>query len=144
MRIFAVVLAAWSIAVSAGAQQPPTIPDASAAPDASAIDPAEAARRAQSEASIADALVDPDSAKFRWRDRTSVGLTKYRAGIFGKTFTGNLIMECGRVNAKNRMGGYVGYRWFAVVFKDGAIVASDLDSDDEITPSADACKSVGL
>ena len=134
------ILAAWSLSGAALAQGVPPI----GPPAVAVADPTEVARRAQVEASITDALIDPDSAKFKWLDRTSVALTKYRAGIFGKTITGNLLMECGRVNSKNRMGGYVGFRWFAVVFKDGVIVSSDLDSDDDVTPSSDVCKSLGL
>ena len=52
---------------------------------------------------VMDVLKDPDSAKFR-------GVKFFRRSGAG----------CGEVNAKNSMGGYVGYTWF-VAFKDGEV-----------------------
>ncbi len=57
-------------------------------------------------------LSDPDSAQFQ--DLTYVGNWTVEGGSL-----------CGRVNAKNKMGGYVGYQWFlgdAV----GALIEDDL------------------
>ena len=48
---------------------------------------------------VAAHLTDPDSARFR---NTRV----YEHGLFGG------IVVCGEFNAKNRLGGYVGYRRF--------------------------------
>jgi len=57
---------------------------------------------ATSKAILADQLKDPDSAKYR---RVAV--------IRGSV--------CGEINAKNSMGGYVGYRRFMVVDESSAI-----------------------
>lgn len=48
---------------------------------------------------VLSVLTDPDSAKIR-------GMFIYAA------YDGHYV--CGQVNARNRMGGYVGYRWFYV------------------------------
>lgn len=57
---------------------------------------------ATSKAIVADQLKDPDSAKFR------------KVAIVRKSV-------CGEINAKNSMGGYVGYRRFMVVDTTSAI-----------------------
>jgi hypothetical protein len=58
-------------------------------------------------------LTDPDSAKFRnesikWKNLRPVAL-------------------CGEVNTKNRMGGYVGYKKFAVTGEGGKLLAANFD-----------------
>lgn len=62
------------------------------------------------ESQLSDHLVDPDSAKFR-------SLVLYRDPIQGvpADIDNGSYALCGKVNAKNRMGGYVGYRRFASV-----------------------------
>lgn len=56
-------------------------------------------------------LSDPDSATFR--NEKVVGPWRLENSIY-----------CGEVNAKNRMGGYVGYRWF-----DGSAESSMIEDD---------------
>ena len=75
-------------------------------------------------------LADPDSALFK--NERYVGNWTVTGGIY-----------CGQVNAKNKMGGYVGYRWFtgesensmiedesmAKTFDDAKIERCNFDSD---------------
>jgi hypothetical protein len=61
------------------------------------------------EEAVRNSLKDPDSAMFR-------GITVYRDG-----------MVCGQVNAKNSMGGYVGFKLFMV--RDGKIAIDDDEAD---------------
>lgn len=77
--------------------------------------------RALAEAAILDKLVDPDSAKFRWPYDFTYG--EWRTP---KKYEGYL--TCGMVNARNRMGGFTGFQYFAVVIKDDAISYIDLDN----------------
>lgn len=53
-------------------------------------------------------MVDPDSAQFR--DERYFGDWTGRNGIL-----------CGQVNAKNKMGGYVGFRWFTSTSEQGKV-----------------------
>lgn len=57
-------------------------------------------------------LSDPDSAQFQ--NLKYVGNWTVQGGVL-----------CGQVNAKNRMGGYVGYQWFDADAK-SAIVEDDV------------------
>ncbi len=83
---------------------------------AQAVNPAQAALRPIAEKAIADQMLDPESTRFRWID------------LPGPSLPGDA-MECGQVNAKNTMGGYVGYRWFFVQIVSGGVVQSHVDSD---------------
>lgn len=60
---------------------------------------------------VQEVLSDPDSAKFR-----EVSIKGGRV--------------CGQVNSKNKMGGYVGYRWFIVISDPPRRVYVDGDGDD--------------
>lgn len=60
---------------------------------------------------IADELSDPDSAKFR----------KLYISEFVNAKGESYLYLCGEINAKNKMGGYVGYRQFHVDEKSGMI-----------------------
>nr|WP_182312078.1 hypothetical protein [Comamonas testosteroni] len=72
-------------------------------------------------------LSDPESAKFR-NEWLLFGWNEW-------TVKGNIL--CGEVNAKNRMGGYVGY----VAFKATAGLLADIGVDDfELKRIDDACK----
>ena len=57
-------------------------------------------------------LSDPDSAQFQ--NLTYIGNWTVAGGVL-----------CGQVNAKNKMGGYVGYQWFDA-YSGGAMVEDDL------------------
>lgn len=59
---------------------------------------------AKVKAMVTDELSDPDSAKFR-----RVFISEFEEG---KGTATAVLSLCGEVNAKNRMGGYVGYRRF--------------------------------
>ena len=107
------------------------------------IDPIETGYRTLAESTISEVLTDPESARFKWNAKPYVALTEYRVMRFAPAITGNLIMICGRVNAKNQMGGYAGYKWFDVVLKDGVQVSHRIDAPDENSVS-ETCVHVGL
>lgn len=67
------------------------------------------------QSAIADSLFDPDSAKFKnWSPLVKV-LYNYAS-----TSSTQAVWElCVEVNGKNRFGGYVGYEWFYVKFRNG-------------------------
>ena len=112
---------------------------APAAPGAPAADPL----RAIAEADIRDALLDPDSAKFKWTG-TFIPRASFQPTIFSPTYTGNLQVGCGRVNSRNRMGGMVGFTWFWVLIKDGVAIQHNIDAADADLPMAQAvCAQLG-
>ena len=112
--------------------EPPAPPQT---PSANPVDPVETGYRTLAEATIGEALTDPDSAKFKWNPKPYTSLTEYRSWRFAPAISGNLVMICGRVNAKNQMGGYVGYRWFDVILKDCGPASHRIDSGDDNTVS---------
>ena len=75
------------------------------------------------EEEIRNSLIDPDSGRFDWPNPIVRGYwpeTGYsRAGYFG-------YFTCGRINARNRMGGYTGRKPFAVVYRYGRILYSNI------------------
>lgn len=64
---------------------------------------------------VSDSLTDPESAQFRKLEVIDKGNDKF--------------VVCGEVNARNRMGGYVGYRTFIVVDK-SAFILDEPNADD--------------
>jgi hypothetical protein len=144
-------LAASAFAGSVLAEAQDDVPRAGAAAPAASRLPAsladEAARRAKIEAAITDTLIDPESAKFKWADVSSVHLTKFKPSVFTKTFAGDILLECGRVNSRNKMGGYSGFHWFVVGFQDGITFFGPLlDDDGEYTNdiAGGVCRKQGL
>ena len=114
-------------------------PQAEPAAPAPAVDP----MRAIAEADIRDALLDPDSARFKWTG-AFIDRVSFQPTIFSPTTTGNLKVGCGRVNSRNRMGGMVGFTWFWVLIKDGVAVRHDIDAADEGMHMAQAvCAQLG-
>lgn len=81
--------------------------------------PTEQQFREAGERAILAGFFDPSSAQFQW-DQGIAG------GYWKPAFQGRVQgwFTCGLVNGKNRMGGYVGFRRFVVVMKDGAVVYS--------------------
>lgn len=77
-------------------------------------------------------LFDPYSAVFRFTRTPTRG---YGGSVVGGAKIGWVV--CGTVNAKNRMGGYVGAKYFAVVISNGAVVDRQID-----TPTAKTCESL--
>jgi hypothetical protein len=79
--------------------------------------------RALAEANIRDRLIDPESARIEW-------LGQYHKGEF-KPFLEKRVagyIGCGTVNARNRMGGYVGRTNFVVVADFGRILFAEVGS----------------
>ena len=86
------------------------------------------------EAEIRARLIDPDSAHIEWPYNFVSGslkalLGKRRAGIF----------TCGRVNAKNRMGGYTGQSWFLIVENSGVVTMLDMGQSDGVDTATASC-----
>ena len=73
--------------------------------------------RQTAEAQIRGRLVDPDSAQFEWPHGFTYGTWK---PFLSKRVEG--YWTCGRVNARNRMGGYTGSTAFVVVMPDESSV----------------------
>jgi hypothetical protein len=108
-----------------------------------------AAYRSLGEQALKASLIDPYSAVIQWSPEPFEALTMFRAGLFGKRLTGTpsdpLMFGCGVVNAKNRMGGYVGRAVFDVVIKDGQVVSVTTDeAGDPVTPAAQICAKDGF
>jgi membrane-associated protease RseP (regulator of RpoE activity) len=75
--------------------------------------------------SLLSSFFDPSAAIVQWPN----GL----AGGWWKPFLSKKIpgwFTCGRVNGKNRMGGYVGFHSFVAVMRDGAVVYTEVGSGD--------------
>ncbi|MBV7542211.1 hypothetical protein [Acidovorax sp. sic0104] len=70
-------------------------------------------------AMVADGLSDPDSAKFR-----RLFISEFEEG---KGTATAILSLCGEVNAKNKMGGYVGYHRFVA---DGKVAFIDENLDE--------------
>jgi hypothetical protein len=87
------------------------------------------------EASLKATLIDPDSAHIEWPYDFTGGTLK---AMFGKTRPG--WFTCGRVNAKNRMGGYTGRSWFLVEIYQGAVTQLDIGNGDQIDVASVECE----
>lgn len=66
-------------------------------------------------------LYDPFSAQYRFNAPEPGWVSNTSQIVYGWRITG-------LVNAKNRMGGYVGWRAFAVLLRHGAVVSSTLST----------------
>ena len=78
-------------------------------------------------------LADPDSAKFEWPFQfvpmtEKVPLSKRTTGY----------ATCLRYNAKNLMGGYVGYKQYRIIIRDGTVIDLMPVSDLRFVP--DICR----
>lgn len=83
--------------------------------------------QAQAAAVVVQGFFDPSSAVFQW-DRGIIG--GYWKPLFQAKIPG--WFTCGLVNGKNRFGGYVGFRRFVAVMRDGRIVYSAVGDGEEI------------
>lgn len=79
------------------------------------------------ETSLLQSFFDPSSAQIQW-DRGVVG--GYWKPPFERKVAG--WFTCGLVNGRNRMGGYVGFRRFVVVEREGTVVFSAVSTGDNI------------
>lgn len=77
--------------------------------------------RQMAEADIRSQLIDPESARFTWLGNYHRGELKILLGARTQGY-----VACGTVNSKNRMGGYVGAKAFAVVIDYGRVLYSTL------------------
>lgn len=95
------------------------------------------------ESAIRAKLFDPNSAEFQWSGRWREDID-FKAWRWSKAVHGDV--TCGRVNARNRMGGYVGQSTFLAVVANGAVVQLQMDStaDSEISFPAMMCQKGGF
>ena len=110
------------------AAPPPT--DADIGPE-----PATQEARAITEQAIKARLIDPDSARIEWPYAFTGGSLK---GLFSKRRVGWI--SCGLVNSRNRMGGYSGQAYFAVVIHNGAIDMLDIGESQDIDIVGMSCQ----
>lgn len=114
-------LVAMAAIMLMGAKKPDVAPDPGPQP-ASVVE-----FRQKAEAAIVQGFFDPSTAQFQW-DR----------GIVGSWFKPFLSAKipgwwtCGLVNGKNRMGGYVGFRRFVAVMRNGSIVFTQIGDGGDI------------
>lgn len=91
--------------------------------------------RRRSETAFASRLIDPESARFEWPYGFTFG---YWKPLFGKRIEG--YWTCGRINARNRMGGYTGSTAFVVVLAaNGAIQYSEMGTSDDFDLLSTQC-----
>lgn len=78
--------------------------------------------RQRAEAGIVGRLIDPESARISW-------MTGIRKGGFKPLLQRSVYgyVACGTVNAKNRMGGYVGAQTFIVVIDYDRVLHAEID-----------------
>lgn len=74
------------------------------------------------ESAIADQLKDPGSAEFRNEDPCHKGFSN-NVPLLGRSAKFGYIQN-GEVNGKNSFGGYVGFRQYHVLMRNGVVVAS--------------------
>lgn len=97
--------------------------------------------RAMGEAAVAAHLIDPESARIRWK--TGVWKGQYKPFLSARL---DGYVACGTVNARNRMGGYAGATWFVVVVDYGRVLMADLDQHENgmISDSCSAAIAKGV
>lgn len=97
--------------------------------------------RRNAEATIKSTLIDPGSAQIEWPYGFTYGTWK---PFLKKRVSGYL--TCGRVNARNRMGGYVGATAFVIVLDERAnVLFKEMGTGDEIDLVSASCnKSVAM
>lgn len=88
------------------------------------------ARRDPREILVEDAirgtLVDPGSAQFTWPGRWAEGVD-FREWRWSRPVHGDFV--CGRVNARNRMGGFTGPAYFMALVSNGAVLHLRVEDD---------------
>jgi hypothetical protein len=97
-----------------GAKSAPPPPQPTVEPDWSVV-------RRESEAALKSALFDPGSAQITWTKGFGWGFYKPPLDRHYYGWVG-----CGLINAKNRMGGYVGNTPFVIVY-DGGVKYDEMD-----------------
>lgn len=86
------------------------------------------------EAALRERLIDPQSAQIEWPYNFTSGSLK---SLFGKRRAG--WFTCGRVNARNRMGGYTGRVWFLAMINSGVVVDLDIGTADGVDAASATC-----
>lgn len=86
------------------------------------------------EAAVRARLVDPDSAKFEWL--TGYKQTAYKPFLASKVYG---YAACGLVNSRNRMGGFAGRTFFAVVIDYDRLVYISIGDSDGNDMTSQSC-----
>lgn len=73
---------------------------------------------------VEDRLIDPQSAQYDHLE-VAKGYAEYTDGFEAKTEYGWL--QCGEVNAKNRVGGYTGAEPYFVLIRDNEVMIGEID-----------------
>jgi hypothetical protein len=76
----------------------------------------------QAKAFVLENLKDPESARFKFNDVPPRQSWVREAPLFGRRFASGWLVSF-EVNAKNSYGGYVGFKPYAFIFRDGKIIA---------------------
>jgi hypothetical protein len=108
-----IALSALIVCTSSHASEPKTLDYGPTPTFEYAVKISESAARAN--------LIDPDSAKFEWPYNFVAGTLK---PIFAHTHAG--FWTCGRINSRNRLGGYTGRAWLLVMVNNGAVTQLDI------------------
>lgn len=116
------------VAFASGCASAPTQQQIAAADYGAAMSPEQC--KATAEQAIAYELKDPGSAQFRNEQPCYNGWVS-SIPILGMKAAFGYIQK-GEVNGRNSYGGYVGFRPFMVLMKDGAVVRSCITDNDGI------------
>jgi PDZ domain len=95
--------------------------------------------RRLAEAEVRARLFDPDSAKFEWPHGYKKGF--YKPFLSARV---NGYVTCGLVNSRNRMGGYVGRTYFAVVEDNGAVAYLEIGGGSGSDMLSNSCANAEL
>ena len=91
--------------------------------------------RELAETNLRAEFFDPSSAEFQWAYGYKQGYI--RPFLAGRQYG---YWTCGRVNAKNRLGGYVGFTWFVVVERNDQVVYSQIGRPGDFDQVGKSCE----
>lgn len=113
------------------------------APPVAAITPQRDPRHVTVENAVRARLLDPSSAQFEWSNKWLPN-TEFKMWRWSRPVRGDV--TCGRVNARNRMGGYTGQSTFLVVVANGTVAALQMEStaDSELSFARLRCQRDGF
>lgn len=77
------------------------------------------------ESAVRARLIDPGSAQFEWSTKWLTN-SEFKMWRWSRPVVGDI--TCGRVNARNRMGGYTGQSTFLAVVSNGSVVGLQMES----------------
>lgn len=125
----------------AGCATAPSHDELVAATEADPNPPEREAGIAMIESAIRAQLKDPESARFEWPNGFVHGWYQVP---FGQRYIGWI--TCGRVNAKNSFGGYVGSSAAIGVIRNGSVIVANIDSSThrDMPFVGESCRKIGV